>query len=108
MGTLPNHSYSSQPHKQVTPMCSMQRKARPMAVGFAPTWGHRALREFRVNYATVVSALDTDTRRPTHQPLATPIYILLSTDRSVGVMGGLDRQINASPNGLSCHVATVT
>ena len=43
--------------------------------------------------ATNVSALDGDTRRPTHRPNATPV--VNSTDSAVGVMGWLHTQSNA-------------
>ena len=44
-------------------------------------------------YPIIVSVLDRDTRRPTHQPHATPM--VNDTDSSVGVVGWRDTQSNA-------------
>ena len=54
---------------------------------------------------TLVSALNRDTRRPTHQPHATPIVMILIV-RCVLWYGLTHRVMQAS--GLSGHVATVT
>ena len=68
-----------------------------MTVGFAPAWGPHALAgmQSELRHSLSQRLMQTHADPPTN-PLQ-HLYSLLSTDSSVGVMGGLDTRINASP-----------